>query len=285
MMPLVRAQALEALKLDPADGDARALLCAVAAAYDYDWKEAELQFQATRTGRLPRYARRSFPLYLLPLGRVAEAVQELRRGLEQDPLDPLYRVILAYALYVSGHYERAVDEAQKALEMDDGHWFGHMLLAWFHGAQGLLNKALPAAKRAYELAPWHARVVGVFAGLLARTGEVEQAEELVRRFTAAPTPPGASMGMVMYHLMSLNRDAAADWFEKAIEQRETLAPLYLRDPLADGVRSSARGPKLAAMLNLADPAPDPAVARGVHVQLEVATADTFPNVPSKARPE
>ena len=43
-MPMVRTEAQQSLALDPGLADAHAMLGIVAAAYDYDWKEAERQF-------------------------------------------------------------------------------------------------------------------------------------------------------------------------------------------------------------------------------------------------
>ena len=42
-----------------------------------------------------------------------------------------------------------------------------------------------------------------------------------------PKPQTLSMGMVFYHVICEETDAAAGWFEKAIEQRDPrLSPTY-----------------------------------------------------------
>jgi hypothetical protein len=56
--------------------------------------------------------------------------------------------------------------------------------------------------------------------------------------------------MVLYHLICSEIDAAADWYEKAIETRDpTLVP-WIRLPLAKPLRMSPRWPKIAGMMNL-----------------------------------
>jgi Tfp pilus assembly protein PilF len=49
-MPLARAAATRALELDPSNAEAHAVLCFVAAFYDYDWTEAEKQHRLTTAG-------------------------------------------------------------------------------------------------------------------------------------------------------------------------------------------------------------------------------------------
>ena len=56
--------------------------------------------------------------------------------------------------------------------------------------------------------------------------------------------------MVAYHLICSEIDEAADWYEKAIEQRDPILIPWLRLPLANQLRASPRWPKIAAMMNL-----------------------------------
>ena len=49
-MPLVRAEAQEALSLEPSDTGPHFLLAAVAAAYEYDWKQAADHFALAMAG-------------------------------------------------------------------------------------------------------------------------------------------------------------------------------------------------------------------------------------------
>ena len=76
MMPLARAEARKALELFPSEPMAHAVLGAIAAVHDYDWKEAEEQFRlATASEPLPPDVHDMYAVcYLLPLGRFEEAI-------------------------------------------------------------------------------------------------------------------------------------------------------------------------------------------------------------------
>jgi hypothetical protein len=45
-------------------------------------------------------------------------------------------------------------------------------------------------------------------------------------------------------------DRAADWFEKAIEERNSLVVLVLQSAIGEQLRASSRWPKLASLMNL-----------------------------------
>jgi hypothetical protein len=57
-------------------------------------------------------------------------------------------------------------------------------------------------------------------------------------------------GRVGYHLLCSEIDAAADWYERAIEERDPFAVVFACIPYGNSLRESSRWPKLARMMNL-----------------------------------
>jgi len=110
---------------------------------------------------------------------------------------------------------------------------------------GSFAEALAEAEEAYRLAPWNSRVCGIVAGLLRLMGRVDEAVGYLAKMENM-----APFGKVTYHLLARETDAAADWYEKSIEQREPLAVLAARAPVLRALHESPRWPKLAAMMNL-----------------------------------
>jgi tetratricopeptide (TPR) repeat protein len=246
-MPLARSLARKVLELDPSERRAHALLGSVAALYDWNWKEAHEQFRLARVGDPSPFEVRAVYAahYLAPFGRFQEAAEELERAVEQDPLNVLTRALLVFNLSQLGMHERAMDEARKALEIDASHPVANLAVCVAYLSRGMLPEALASAERAHALAPWHARVTGILAGILARTGRKEQAGILIEQLKGA-TP----FGMVLYHCICSEIDAATDWYQKAIEQREPNAVLLANSSLTKPSRESARWPALAKRMNL-----------------------------------
>ena len=61
-------------------------------------------------------------------------------------------------------------------------------------------------------------------------------------------------GMVFYHLVCSEIDAAIDWYERAIEQRQPMAAMFASAGFFKPLRASPRWAKLARMMNLPETA-------------------------------
>lgn len=86
--------------------------------------------------------------------------------------------------------------------------------------------------------------------ILERTGDIEQAHKLVDSFGDGTTF-GAPIGLFCYYMSLNNIDCAANWFEKAIEQRDTRTPWIVANLFGGLLISSPCWLGLAAKMNLA----------------------------------
>ncbi|HWZ30507.1 MAG TPA: protein kinase [Bryobacteraceae bacterium] len=253
VMGFARAEALTALDLDPSLPEALAALGVGTAAYDYDWKESERWFKRAMSGdSVTAGARWCYAFYyLMPYGRLDESVKQLERVVEEDPLNLGMRIALINALHAAGQDDRALTEADKALAMDKNRWNVYLALGRIHAFRGRLAEALVAAEKAYQLAAWNVRVIAIFAGVLFQSGNRSRAIELVEKLKAESGGAyGTPMALAVFHAMCGETDAAAGWFEKAIEQRDPSVVGYLRTPLMKILRSSPQWPALAKQMNL-----------------------------------
>jgi len=247
--PRIRALAERALALEPSEPEPRFLLGAVAAAHDYDWAESLRQFRASYAAPTvsadARWAYAS--LYLQPLGRHEESVAEMKLAVEQDPLNISFRAILASHLVHAGRYDEAIEEVQKALDMDPSNFATGFILLEAYQAKGLMNEALVAAERAYDAAPWNGNIVGMYAGLLAQAGRAARGEAIMQALEGTGANP---FSRVFFYVLRSEIDLAADWYEKAIEQRELFALIFAPSPVIGPLRESRRWSRLAKLMNL-----------------------------------
>ena len=135
---------------------------------------------------------------------------------ESDPLNLRSRSALGNHLTIAGAYDRAIHEFRRVLDIDDNAWFTHAALVRSYLLKGMLPEALRCPGAAYRLVPWHAIVIGQVAALLVRTRDRHGGEALVREFIDSPSSRSISVGMLFYHVMCEETDAAAGWFERAI---------------------------------------------------------------------
>jgi len=116
--PKLRAAAERALAIDETQAEAHAML---ASAYDreWDWAGGEREFQ--RAIELnPNYARPHvfYGMHLEFLGKVKEAVGQMQRAIELDPLNMNGLDNLAEAYIYTRQYAQSIEEGKKIVEID-----------------------------------------------------------------------------------------------------------------------------------------------------------------------
>ena len=248
-MPLIRAEANQALKLDPSESDPHYLLGAVAAALEYDWKKAAEHFAIAMAGTsVSAEAHWAYAsLYLQPLGRFDEAVFEMERAVERDPLNGFWRGVLASHLTHAQQYDRAIEQANEAMNIDATHLVPYTTLGEAYATMGRWPEAVHALEQARRVAPDFALNTGILAGAFVRLGDRKRADELIRDMGGAPRP---LMGRVLYHVLCSETDSAAEWYERAIDERDPFALVFADGPMGRAFRQTSRWPRLARMMNL-----------------------------------
>lgn len=246
--PVVRLQAQRALDLDPSDLRPHFLLGAIALAHDYDWNAARDHFDASM--HLPNVsadARWIYgSLYLGALGRFEESTDQMRRAVEQDPLNATWRAIWAAHLIHAGQPTAAITEALRATELEPQYFVAHQLLGESYLAAGSLPDAIAAFERAHRQARWNAMPTGLLGGALWMAGDKAGATALLAEMRS----PAPRWGRVWYHVYTGELDEAANWYERVIDERDPFALVYAASPQIASLRAHARWPAIARMMHL-----------------------------------
>ncbi len=262
VIPLAKAAEHKALRIDPSLPEAHALLGVCAGTFDFDWREAERHWrQAMAHGPESRDIRFWYGNhYLLPIGRPLEAVEAMEWGLQEDPLNLLYRHHLAVGFRHVGRLGDAEDELRKVLEIDEQFPLALGTLGAICAQQNRFEEALVWTERASAAMPWSQLITGQLAALLARAGSTAPRGRAARNAHAG-TACGAPTALAIYYAMGGDLDQAAHWAERAIDER--FPPLVaMLGPLLRGHAEVARprGDDAAAGLKAA-------VASGLGVSL------------------
>ena len=245
---VIRREALRALELDASETDAHFVLGALAGVVDYDWAEATRELQiALANPSAPAEAHWARAIVLSTFGRFEESAAEMRRAAEKNPHTVLWRGVLMAHLVCGGRYEEALDEGHRALTVSVHEVHPHLAMAEAYLALGRLDDALAAAETAYRNLPQQSMATGFLAAVLARLGQKDRAEELIREMGDAPTP---IWGRAWYHLLCSEVADAAQWYEEMIDAREIFAPVYANSLYTEQLRGSPYWPRLAGMMNL-----------------------------------
>src|ERR1035438_10391484 len=227
---LGRQAAQKALELDPSLPEAHAWLGIFAAWADFDWNEAQRRFDLAFSRQpVSPYLRHLYGyFYLRNAGRALESVDQHQRALQEDPLNLIMRVGLATSLTAAGSDDEASAEVQRIKELDPNFVPAYTLLA-LNVTKAPLREALAFAEKGLALAPWNPISAGLLAGLLVRSGDRARAAELVGGLGDGQAN-GAPVAFVVFHLLCGEVEKAAEWTEKALEQRHNMVAMLLLTP-------------------------------------------------------
>ena len=249
--PRIRAEAQKALELDPSLPEAHAMLGAVAFIYDFDHAEAQRQFGLAMAAEpIPPLVRDWYAVFFLASsGRVGEALEQVERAIREDPLNPMFHCTRCVHLTAIGRHAEAELEFRRALELNPtfcpptcSRWGG--ISARNAGTGACLCRAV-----LFPLRPSSPLATGHLAGMLMRTGDAARAQQILSQIESG-SEYAQPLGLTIYHLLAGDIDKAANWMERAIEQRVPGAVVHRLVPIYAALHASPRWPELAKMMNL-----------------------------------
>jgi serine/threonine-protein kinase len=181
VMPKAKAAAERALSIDDALSEAHASLGLLQSLYDWDWVTAEQHFR--RAIELnPGYATAHHWYaidHLAVLGRFDEALAEIRRALEIDPLSLITNINLGDILLYRDERELALAQYLKTLELDPAFYRTWWDLGWAYEQNLRFEEAVQAYNSAQSLSGGNLLVLGDLGHCYAQWGNQAQARELL----------------------------------------------------------------------------------------------------------
>jgi len=237
-----RPIAERALELDPHLAHAHLAVANIRAMLDWDWEAAEGGFrQAIALNPSSDGAHRWYGILLAGLGRLSEAVQEVQRARELDPLCLVTGTSDAWTRYIASDYETAIDLCRYVMDMQRHFtpaWrvLGASLVQMGRVAEGVaeLEAAAAIASTDPVLLAWlaHAKAICGECGV-ARTilGGLESMRQ--ERFVPA-------YHLALAHVGLGDADEAFRQLDVACEERDPSLINLNRDPRFDPIRNDTR---------------------------------------------
>jgi tetratricopeptide (TPR) repeat protein len=242
VFPEARAAALKALELEQGLAEAHVSLANVLAAYDWDWPAAESAFRrGLELNPNSALAHSYYYGFLLRLERHEEAVAELHRAQQLDPLSLHVNYDLGWHLYRTRQYDGAIAQMKKAVELDPLSSWAHHALGEMCAEKGLFDEAVLHMRRAIELSPDIPHYVSAMGYILGRAGQPGEARRLLEKLERqARKRYIAPHEMALVHTGLGQNDEAFAWFDRAFEERDPWLTLLQIAPKLDGIRDDAR---------------------------------------------
>jgi len=230
-----------ALSLDPQLVEAHTSLGLIRFQYDWDWKGAEAEFlEAIRINQSYAPAHHYFADYLKAMGRFDEALSEIAKAQELDPLNLAINTGVGHVLYLSRQYDRAIEQYRNAVALDPNFTLTHI---WF-GRPYLEKKMYPEAiselETAVRLSGEGTLALAMLGHGLASAGMEDEArkilEKLIERSRVRYVP---SYWIAVVYNGFRDREKVIPWLTKALEERSSWLVWLKVEPRFDWLRGDA----------------------------------------------
>jgi DNA-binding winged helix-turn-helix (wHTH) protein/tetratricopeptide (TPR) repeat protein len=238
----------KALELDDNLAEAYSIRGAIKYGYDWDFDEAERDFQHAVELDPNSYVE-DRPNYLINRGRFDEAIAVVEKQLEIDPNSIVLQRHLGRVLYFARRYDEAIVQLKRVIELDPDMWtaYGLLWLAYemkgdYAGAymtfienQKRNNPELVEIyQKAYETAGWE--------GVRRKKLEIDKQDE--------NKPNSNHFTIARQYALFGDKEQAFVYLNKAIERRHPQVLLLSVDPTFDSLRGDPRFDELVRRIGL-----------------------------------
>jgi len=241
--PKAKAAVLKALEIEETVAEAHASLGQIRFAGDWDWPGAEQSFQ--RAIELnPGYATAHhwYAFLLTMMGRHDEALTEIRKAQELDPLSLVINTNIGYIYYFARRYDEAIDQYREVVELDPDFVNVYYKMRQVYAQKGDFKQALAAEQRRLTINGWEwsAQIGLVYASSGARDQALEILQKMKGETKQSYMPPYLFESFAKIYLGLGENEKALVWLERAYDERATFLRFLAVDPDFDTLRPDPR---------------------------------------------
>jgi eukaryotic-like serine/threonine-protein kinase len=205
--------AQKAVDLDPELAEGHSALAAVIWMYDWNWAEAEKEFQrALDLDPNSSISHFQYGDFLGFMGRTDEAAVQKDRAAELEPFEPFF----ASRVGRGREPEKALKQILYAISLNPNYWFSHAMAAGVYRQRKEYDKAIAEAQLAKKLSPEQTWSDVILSSIYVDAGKPGEArailDQLLLRSKSRFVPP-CHIARVYNHLG--DTEQALDWLEKA----------------------------------------------------------------------
>ncbi|MDT5157780.1 MAG: hypothetical protein QOH51_2137 [Acidobacteriota bacterium] len=233
-----KAVALKAIEIDPAAAYAHSILGRIEYQYDWNFAEAESQYNVARRYE-PKLVHQWFAFYLLLMNRTEEADREIKLFATAMPFLSGGNTAYARYFYYKREYDAALEQIRKTIEMDHVFPPAHEMLGLVYEQKGMKTEAVAEFQEAKRLSGGSVGTASL-GYEWAVAGKTEKAREALRELeelskTAYVSPYDSA---IIHAGLGETREAMSA-LERA-HAEGSLIPADLRfDPRLDNLRAAA----------------------------------------------
>ncbi|HEV2112729.1 MAG TPA: tetratricopeptide repeat protein, partial [Terriglobales bacterium] len=250
--PNAKAAALKATEMDDSLAEGHVSLGIVLAYYNWAWADAERELKRA-IDLNPGYGNSHhwYGHYLHSVGRLDEALAQMQKAHELDPLSPFMSDDIGTIYFLRREYDHAVDQSRKTIDLDPSYYEVYEVLGLAYEQKGMFSEAIAAFEKGNALAKAEI-LTGDIGHAYAAWGKKAEAQkrldELAQRSKTAYV---SNFDIALIHTGLGEKDRAFESLDKAYDERSFSVGFAAKmDPRFDPLRPDPRWNKMLQKMGL-----------------------------------
>jgi tetratricopeptide (TPR) repeat protein len=250
--PKAKMAAMRALRLDPDLGEAHTPLAAVLWLHDWQWQEAQREFERSLALN-PAHPTTShwYAECLMTMGRHVEAIARIKNSQELDPLSLIISVAIGRDFYMARRYDDALEQLQRTVELDPNYPVTYWVLGLLLRKMGRYELAIAEGEKSVKLSGGSPLMNAALAQTFATAGRKKEAIQILDELTSLTKQKYVAPYFFAGIHMGLGEDdRAIEYLEKSYEEHSHWLIYLHLDPSMDSLRSNPRFQDLSRRVGL-----------------------------------
>jgi TolB-like protein/DNA-binding winged helix-turn-helix (wHTH) protein/Tfp pilus assembly protein PilF len=250
--PRARDAATKALELDPSLAEAHTSLAYYNLYHAWNWRAAENEFKKAIELN-PNYATAHdwYSYYLTAMGRFDDALKEVKRAHELDPLSVIISTDIGFNYYYRHNYDEAINQLRTTLSVSPKFPLAHLWLGRAYQQKKMYSEAIDEFNETDAALPgWVVTIAGM-GHAYGEWGHPAEAKEVLMRLNKMAREKYVTpYGVALVYAGLGDKDQAFAWLNKAVAGRSHWLVWLNLDPRWDQIRSDPRFADLAKRVGL-----------------------------------
>jgi eukaryotic-like serine/threonine-protein kinase len=243
VMPRAKELAERALTIDPGLAEAWSTLAAIEEQYERAYAKSDASYERALSID-PRHsqARAQRALWRTTRGVMSkeEAVAEVRRAVQDDPLNSWVGGMYSYVLGIAGRHEESIVEAERSIGLDPDSFFAQLEVMRSNAWAGRYDRAIAEAPALLGSSGRHCWALGLLAWTHGKAGHADRARACYDELEARSRHEFVAPSWLAVAASSAGlAEEAIRWAERGVTERDPLV-LWSALPYWDSIRAHPR---------------------------------------------